>query len=426
LSPGDRVLVLAPHPDDEVLGGGGLLQQAAALGLPVRVVFLTSGEANLWSYAVDQGALRLTPARARQLGMMRRAEALAADAALGIPPDHLTFLGYPDHGTLAMWTSHWGLSQRFQSPWTQATGVPYPNAYRPGAAYKGEDIVADLTAILRDLRPTKILVSHAADVHPDHLALYLFTRVALWSLEGELTPELYPYLVHYPAWPQPARYDPGLALTPPASLAGKIGWGQDPLPAGAVAAKLAALKKHRTQYGSDGIFLRQLVRANELFGDFPGVPLAPGGTALLVAPEDEKLPLDIPAELTSLKRGLFAELESIAIRRDGGDLVMTIAFSRPLQRETQVSLFVFGARPDRPFSAMPKLHVELGAHGEAAYDQARRLPAAAVTVRREANTAAVKIPLGLLGDPDRLLVGGRSSVGRVPLAASPWRIVILR
>ena len=426
MSPGDRVLVLAPHPDDEVLGGGGLLRAATALGLPVRVVFLTYGEANVWSFAVDQRAFHLTPARARQLGSMRHAEALAADAALGIPPDHLTFLGYPDHGTLAIWTSHWGLSQGFQSPWTRAASVPYPNAYRPGAAYTGESIVADLTAILRDARPTKVLVSHPADVHPDHLALYLFTRVALWSLESELTPELYPYLVHHPGWPQPARFEPAFGLAPPPALAGKIGWLQYPLPAAAESGKLAALRKHRTQHASDGIFLRQLVRANELFGDFPRVLLAPGKTAVLVAPDDEKPPADIPEELTSLQRGLFAALESLAIRRDGGELEVTIALSRPLQDETRVSLYVFGARPDRPFGAMPKLHVELGAHAEAAYDQTRRLPASSLTVRREANSASVTIPLGLLGDPDRLLVSGRSSVGRVPLAASPWRIVTLR
>ena len=41
LNADDRILVLAPHPDDEVLGAAGVIQQAKALGLPVKIVFFT-------------------------------------------------------------------------------------------------------------------------------------------------------------------------------------------------------------------------------------------------------------------------------------------------------------------------------------------------------------------------------------------------
>lgn len=40
---GDRLLILAPHPDDEVLGCGGLLAQALADQVTVWVVYLTDG-----------------------------------------------------------------------------------------------------------------------------------------------------------------------------------------------------------------------------------------------------------------------------------------------------------------------------------------------------------------------------------------------
>ncbi|MEI6861832.1 MAG: PIG-L family deacetylase, partial [Verrucomicrobiota bacterium] len=46
LSPASRVTVLAPHPDDEALGTGGLIQQALARGAAVRVVLLTDGAPN--------------------------------------------------------------------------------------------------------------------------------------------------------------------------------------------------------------------------------------------------------------------------------------------------------------------------------------------------------------------------------------------
>ena len=45
LLPQDRVLVLAPHPDDEVIGCAGVIQRAVAMSLPLRVVFLTYGDA---------------------------------------------------------------------------------------------------------------------------------------------------------------------------------------------------------------------------------------------------------------------------------------------------------------------------------------------------------------------------------------------
>ena len=41
----ERVVVVAPHPDDEILGCGGLLGHAAGQGMQVRVVAVTDGEA---------------------------------------------------------------------------------------------------------------------------------------------------------------------------------------------------------------------------------------------------------------------------------------------------------------------------------------------------------------------------------------------
>ena len=42
--PGHRVAVLAPHPDDELLGCGGTMQKHRAAGESVDVVLVTSGE----------------------------------------------------------------------------------------------------------------------------------------------------------------------------------------------------------------------------------------------------------------------------------------------------------------------------------------------------------------------------------------------
>jgi len=82
--PGARILVIAPHPDDESLGCGGTLLLHKQLGHEVRVVFLTDGEKGI----------RKVPAK--QVRSIRRQEAHQAASILHIPEDHLDFLGLPD------------------------------------------------------------------------------------------------------------------------------------------------------------------------------------------------------------------------------------------------------------------------------------------------------------------------------------------
>lgn len=44
INPGERLLEFAPHPDDEVLGAGGLIQEVLARSGSVRIVTVTSGD----------------------------------------------------------------------------------------------------------------------------------------------------------------------------------------------------------------------------------------------------------------------------------------------------------------------------------------------------------------------------------------------
>lgn len=79
-----RVLVVAPHADDEVFGCGGMLALHGRRGDAVRVVILTDGAAG------DPGG------HEADLAKVRRAESLAAGAVL-CAAEH-RFLGLPDGG----------------------------------------------------------------------------------------------------------------------------------------------------------------------------------------------------------------------------------------------------------------------------------------------------------------------------------------
>lgn len=81
------LVVLAPHPDDESLGCGGLIAQAVARGRDVRLIILTDGS----------GSHPLTETFTSQmLCALREEETLNAVAELGLPADKVTFLRLQD------------------------------------------------------------------------------------------------------------------------------------------------------------------------------------------------------------------------------------------------------------------------------------------------------------------------------------------
>jgi LmbE family N-acetylglucosaminyl deacetylase len=81
------IAVLAPHPDDESLGCGGLIAEACALGRPPLLVFLTDGTGSHPNSAAYPRA---------RLRRVRECEAIAAAAILGVPESRVVFMRFPD------------------------------------------------------------------------------------------------------------------------------------------------------------------------------------------------------------------------------------------------------------------------------------------------------------------------------------------
>jgi LmbE family N-acetylglucosaminyl deacetylase len=357
LSQGDRILILAPHPDDEVLGCGGIIQKAVDEKLPLRIVFFTYGDNNQWSFLVYRKHPVVKPKAVRAMGLVRHDEAVAAANVLEVSPDQLIFLGYPDFRTLSIWYAHWGDRPPAKSMLTEVTAVTYANAFRPGAPYKGEEVLRDLKTILGEFKPTKIFLSHAGDHNPDHRALYLFTRVALWDLQKEMKPILYPYLVHYKKWPKPLGYSPQNQLEPPELFRETVAWQGHRLSPEEVERKHRAIMKHWSQYDVSGPYLLSFIRPNELFGDFPVVMLEPNGGEVVLPSGSKGIRTEFPEELTDRERASFVGFDERSVQLEGSELLLSTKLSRSVGREVGVSVYVFGYREDRPFEAMPKLHV---------------------------------------------------------------------
>jgi LmbE family N-acetylglucosaminyl deacetylase len=209
-----RLLVVAPHPDDETIGCGLLVQQVLAAGGAVRVVLLTDGDNNPWPQRFIERRWRIDPAARQRWGLRRRAEVMQAIAKLGLPASMLYPLGWPDMG----------VTQRLRD---DASGS-----------------VEAIRAQARDFAPTVICCPALDDRHPDHGAAHVLSRLALHGLDPA------PILLAYPV------HGEGTSELYPIQLDGTTDQQQ---------CKSLALSEHRTQMVLSGRRMRRLALGPERY-----------------------------------------------------------------------------------------------------------------------------------------------------------------
>lgn len=137
-----RTLVLAPHPDDEVLGVGGTMARLAA-ETEVRVAVVTTGQAPAYSAEVVQRI---------------RAEARAAHEYLGVRE---TF---------------W-----LDLPAAELCDTPHA---------RNNAVIGDL---VRGQRPDTLFVPFPGDIHRDHREVFESALVAVRPHQAEFTPRVLAY-----------------------------------------------------------------------------------------------------------------------------------------------------------------------------------------------------------------------------------------
>ena len=255
------LLIVSPHPDDEILCCGGVIQRVVHAGGRVTVVWLTSGDAARMSLILAGRSLFPGATVARALGAQRMAEARLATARLGVTATEQLFLGYPDGGLEELLSTH--RTAPYTSPTTRTAVVPYSDALFPGHPYTGESLERDFLAVLERVQPTLILAPTPLDSHPDHRAAGLLAQ----RLGARHTPalSLRYWIVHGgEGWPSPRELLPGLPLMPaPLAVAlAPAGFALVPVEEDA---KLLALRDYQTQMRVMAPCLLSFVRTNELF-----------------------------------------------------------------------------------------------------------------------------------------------------------------
>jgi LmbE family N-acetylglucosaminyl deacetylase len=264
---GERLLVIAPHPDDETLGAGGLVQRVHARGGSVRIVLVTAGDGYVEAVVHETGLLRPRPAQYIRYGERRLREVRAAVRQLAADGVRLQFLGFPDGGLEKLLHAHWWRSHPERSSTTRAADPPYDEALEPDVPYDGDDLRRELENIVNDVQPTIVVFPDPHDAHPDHRAAGLFSMLALadWLGKGVKGPaatlRLLAYLVHWPNWPV------DWSATPPgaAQLQREGAVRVLTLTDAEMASKRAALAKHLTQQEEMPALLAAFVRHTEPF-----------------------------------------------------------------------------------------------------------------------------------------------------------------
>jgi LmbE family N-acetylglucosaminyl deacetylase len=262
------LLVVSPHPDDETLCCAGVIRRVLAAGGRASIVWLTSGDGSELDLLFIEKALRVHPAKMRDLGAKRMREARAAAAILGVPPRRQFFLGYPDGGLLSLITGHF--TTPYYSKFTGVASVPYNDTLGAGHPYTGESLERDFARVLDRIRPTLVLAPSPRDAHPDHRAAGILTLQVL-SRRHELSAARF-WIVHGGiGWPSPPGLHTKLPLSIPPRGRGLplVAFDLDPLEE---ADQLEAVRQYHTQMRVLSSFLLSFVRTNELFSTLPVPP----------------------------------------------------------------------------------------------------------------------------------------------------------
>jgi LmbE family N-acetylglucosaminyl deacetylase len=213
-------LVVAPHPDDEALCCSGIIFNALQRGDTVYIVVLTNGDT-----------------KGTTVGLRREGETVAAMGLLGIPEQHIIFLGYGDGLTLALYESS-NPNQNYTS-FAGATatygnrglgGTDYHDyLYGVHGSYNRSTMMQDVTAALRNIHPDEIYTTGVVDGHSDHEATSMAVMEAIRTIEGSdstFRPRLHETVIHAPnddtTWPEPV-------FTPAVPYSASQYMGQTPL-----------------------------------------------------------------------------------------------------------------------------------------------------------------------------------------------------
>jgi LmbE family N-acetylglucosaminyl deacetylase len=197
---GKSVLVIAAHPDDEVLLAAGRTRLSVLGGDRIKVVVVTNG---------DSGGTAA--------GLAREGQSVTSAGVLGLTEQDVVFMGFPDG---SMRTIHDAASDTTLVTSAAGQTATYGNRGMGGepyhqllwgvpGRYDRATVRSDFQNLIAEFQPDEIYTHSDFEDHPDHQAVALFVAEALGALQRSgmgLRTRLYQGIVWMPGggypWPE--------------------------------------------------------------------------------------------------------------------------------------------------------------------------------------------------------------------------------
>lgn len=420
----ERILILAPHPDDEALANAGIIQRGLKAGAHIKVAVLTSGDYNSTSLPFIEKTNNPidTPEKFLKLGQVRQNETISAMKILKLNRENIIFLGYPDYGTMDIFLHCWNKELPYQSESTKVTRVSYPECLSYGAEYKGENILKDLESIISDFKPEKIFVSSPFDSHKDHRALYLFTKVVLWVLEDKISqPQIFTYIVHVDNWPPEFL---GLSSTddkilPPQQLiSNEVVFSELNMNEAEEKNKYNSIQEYKSQLIQNASpFYLSFVHKNELFCDFADLKLIKSSTDNISWQSLEifEKPQEKIVRIENLKDFYYAA--------DNKNFYNTFKLTKKIDKDFELIIYLIGYNKNTGFAEMPKLQINITSDGCKIFDQSKQVYIKNFSMKTDKEDYFIKIPIKDLGDPQIILSCVETKLKDKTYENTAWRVI---
>jgi LmbE family N-acetylglucosaminyl deacetylase len=191
IAPDDRVLVIAPHPDDAEIAAFGFYADMCA-----TIVTLTAGDA---SDRYENSAQPWISFPRNTIAKMRVWDSLSVPQFGGVPSERAINLCLPDGRLREMYVSadHDFCGDNDNAlDFSTLRRMNYSHPFQDGSACTWSSLVRELCSIIKEVKPSIVVTPHPTlDPHADHLFATLALSEAL-HFSGSTKGRMFFYTVH--------------------------------------------------------------------------------------------------------------------------------------------------------------------------------------------------------------------------------------